>query len=121
MFTKFFTIGITSVILILSVIALYLWQDNLKLENKISELESSLIVCQTNKYTLEQAINSQNDKISKYEIDLENKNKSYQELLNKPAEIRFETIYKKIPSIKVDSDECKDIKNLLDDIRSNGY
>ena len=106
---------------VLAGIVVYLYIGNLRLEAKVSGLESDLVVCKTNNVTVKSALDKQNEKIASMEIDLEERNAKYQELLNQPPEIRYEVVYKKVPSIEVKSDECKEIKKLIDDIRSAGY
>ena len=106
---------------VLAGIAVYLYIGNLRLEAKVRGLESDLVVCKTNNVTVKAALDTQNEKIASMEIDLEEKKAKYQELLNQPPEIRYEVIYKKVPSIEVKSDECEEIKKLIDDIRSAGY
>lgn len=88
---------------------------------QISQLQTDLVVEKTSKEGLKKAIEEQSAKITKYRLDLESVETRYKELEAKPAEIRFKTVYEKIPSIKVESDDCKDIKKLLDDITSTGY
>ena len=98
-----------------------LWIDNSRLENKVNELESKLVVCNTNRYQLESAVKSQNDKIEQYRVDIEAKKEEYEKLLGKEPEIRYKTVYKSVPNIEVKSDECEDIKKLLDSIRNAGF
>lgn len=106
---------------VLAGVIVYLYISNLRLEAKVSGLETDLVVCKTNNVTVKAALDTQNEKITSMEIDLEERNAKYQELLNQPPEIRYEVIYKKVPSIEVKSNECKEIKKLIDDIRAAGY
>ena len=106
---------------VLAGVIVYLYICNLRLEAKVSGLETDLVVCKTNNVTVKAALDTQNEKIASMEIDIEERNTKYQELLNQPPEIRYEVIYKKVPSIEVKSNECKEIKKLIDDIRSAGY
>lgn len=109
------------IILTLVVVVVGLSVYSKSLCGTIDSLKEDLVLSKSNEMSLSKAIESQNLAISKYEIDLQNVTAGYVDLLSKPAEIRYETVYKKIPSIKVQSDECKDIKKLLDDIRTAGY
>ena len=106
---------------VLAGVIVYLYISNLRLEAKVSVLETDLVVCKTNNVTVKAALDIQNEKITSMEIDLEERTAKYQELLNQPPEIRYEVIYKKVPSIEVKSNECKEIKKLIDDIRYSGY
>lgn len=74
----------------------------------------------SNNKTLNDAINDQNEKISKYEIDLENRDKEYKKLISQTDKERFKKIYDQKPELEVKSNECEDIKNSLDAIRKLG-
>ena len=106
---------------VLAVLVVYLYIGNLRLEAKVSDLESDLVVCKTNNTAIKSALDKQNETISNMEIALEERNIKYQTLLNQPPEIRYKTVYEKVPSIEVKSDECEEIKKLVDGIRSAGY
>lgn len=92
-----------------------------QLSSQIDDLQAKLVVSQTNEYTMTKTVQSQNEQINKVKVDLENKTAEYVRLLNQPPEIRYEVVYKKVPTIEVKSDECADIKKLIDDIRAAGY
>ncbi len=110
--------GICVVLIVLSV---WLTTTKLQLETKIAQLETSLVVCNTNKLAVENALSSQNEKVEAMRVDNEVALKMYKELVEKPPEIRYEVVYKKVPTIGVKSDECEEIKKLVDDIRNAGY
>ena len=74
----------------------------------------------SNNKTLSEAIDDQNRKISKYEIDLEVKDKEYKKLISQTDKERFKKIYDQKPELEVKSNECEDIKNSLDAIRKLG-
>lgn len=102
-------------------VVVYLYIVNLRLESKVSGLESDLVVCKTNNVATKSALDRQNEKITSMEIDLEERTKKYQELLNQPPKIRYKTVYEKVPNIEVKSDECEEIKKLIDGISAAGY
>ena len=106
---------------VLGVILAGMYVTNTKLETRVSNLQAQLIVSQTNEYKLNKEITVQNDAITELAVNKASKDKEYTELLNKPEEVRFKTVYVKIPTIGVKSDECKDIKSLIDAIRNAGY
>lgn len=106
---------------VLAGIVVYLYISNLRLEAKVSGLETDLVVCSTNNVAIKTALDRQNEKISSMEIDIEDRKAKYQELLNQPPEIRYKTVYEKVPNIEVKSDECEDIKKLIDSISAAGY
>lgn len=98
-----------------------MWIDNTRLEGKVNSLNVDLVVSKTNELTLGSVIKKQNDAISEFEVDKAKREQEYTELLSQPEKVRFEKVYVKVPSIEVKSDECKDIKKLIDDIRNAGY
>lgn len=95
-----------------------------KLSGKTAEvnlLKADIIVLNTEKRQWSAVNAEQNAKIEANKFDLAKKEAEYLELVNKPAQVRYRTIYETIPNIEVKSDECKDIKDLLDNIRISGY
>lgn len=112
---------IQGICVVLIVLSTWLTIGKLQLETRVAELETSLVVCNTNKVAIENALTSQNDKVESMRADSEAALKKYQELVEKPPEIRYEVVYKKVPTIGVKSDECEEIKKLVDDIRNAGY
>lgn len=95
-----------------------------KLAGKTAEvnmLKADIVVLNTEKNQWLAVNAEQNAKIEANRLDLAKKESEYMELVSKPAEIRYKTVYKTIPNIEVKSDECKDIKELLDNIRASGY
>ena len=112
---------IQGICVVLIVLSTWLTISKLQLETRVAELETSLVVCNTNKVVVENALASQNDRVEAMRVDSEIAFKKYQELVEKPPEIRYEVVYKKVPAIGVKSDECEEIKKLVDDIRNAGY
>lgn len=107
----------------LLVIFVIAWQ-HIKINNLESEnttLQADIKVHELNEFTLKNVIITQNSEVEKQRVDLQNKTKQYQDLVAKPEKERFKVIYQTIPNIGVKSDECEDIKKLIDDIRSAGY
>ena len=112
---------VQGICVVLIVLSIWLTTTKLQLETKVAQLETSLVVCSTNKLAVENALSSQNEKVEAMRVDNEVALKMYQELVEKPPEIRYEGVYKKVPTIGVKSDECEEIKKLVDDIRNAGY
>lgn len=111
------------IVIVLFVVGVFSYQyvkiQNLKADNAM--LRADIEVHKINEFTLKNTIITQNDEVEKHRVDLEQKIKQYQDLLNKPEKERFKVIYQTIPNIGAKSDECEDIKKLIDDIRSSGY
>lgn len=110
--------------LITAFIGMYLYVDALKKE--VSDLNTSLntatsllAVEKANNVTLKAALSSQNIEIEKNKIDLDEKKKELEEWKNKPPNIKYKTIEKIIK--QGDSNECENIKNMLDDIRNTSF
>ena len=110
--------------LIIAFIGMYLYADALKKE--VSDLNTSLntatsllAVEKANNVTLKAALDFQNTEIEKNKIDLDEKKKELEEWKNKPPNIKYKTIEKIIK--QGDSNECENIKNMLDDIRNTSF
>lgn len=110
--------------LIIAFIGMYLYTDALKKE--VSDLNTSLntatsllAVEKANNVTLKAALDFQNTEIEKNKIDLDEKKKELDEWKNKPPNIKYKTIEKIIK--QGDSNECENIKNMLDDIRNTSF
>ncbi len=110
--------------LIIAFIGMYLYADSLKKE--VSDLNTSLntatsllAVEKANNVTLKVALSSQNIEIEKNKINLSKKVQELEEWKNKPPNIKYKTIEKIIK--QGDSNECENIKNMLDDIRNTSF
>lgn len=79
---------------------------------------SLLEVEKTKNINLNASIKNQNEKIENNQIDLDTKLKELEEWKNKPAEIKYKEIIK-FKEIK--SNECSDIKNIIDIIRTTSF
>ena len=110
--------------LIIAFVGMYMYADTLKKE--VSDLNTSLntatsllAVEKANNVTLKAALDFQNTEIEKNKIDLDEKKKELEEWKNKPPDIKYKTIEKIIK--QGDSNECENIKNMLDDIRNTSF
>lgn len=63
-----------------------------------------------------QAIDAQNAAIIKESVQSQKRLDAYNELLAKPEAVRYQIKYREIKT-----NDCQDVKNILDDIRSNGF
>lgn len=107
------------VIVVISYIAILKYEiKDLNLENE--KLSSKLTACKLNKANLEISIKSANKKVEEFRFNMEKKKKEYLEKLNEAPKVKYKYIYKEIPTLGKDSNECKDIKKLLGDIRVRG-
>ena len=87
---------------------------------KSNKLEAELVVANASKSQTEANYNAVHKElelvkkaIDKNKVDYETNIASYEEAMK--------NIKKEVKYIEVKTDDCKDIKNILDNIRSNGY
>lgn len=102
------------IVFIISLMMLYI--NSLRAENKI--LNTDLILANAKNVTLNASIDYQNQKINKNRVDLEKNLKELEEWKNKPPDIKYQTVIK---FKEVKSNECEDIKNTIDAIRSTSF
>lgn len=93
-----------------------LYINNLREENKI--LNANLVLEKANNVSLMASINSQNEKIEENKIDYEKNLKELEDWKNKPPNIKYKAVIK---FKEVKSNECKDIKNIINDIRTTSF
>ena len=92
---------------------------DLNTTNSLLEVEKAkLEVEKAKNVNLNASIKNQNEKIENNQIDLDTKLKELEEWKNKPAEIKYKEIIK-FKEIK--SNECTDIKNIIDSIRTTSF
>ncbi len=96
-------------------------------EDVIASLEKSLVDAQADRIELEleksecrTAVDKQNELLVGMRIEYEKRAAKLEKRKELSPQTRYEVIYKTIPNMEVESDECKDIKNMLDSIRANG-
>lgn len=87
-----------------------------KLEKKNSDLMISMGNCKSNNARLKNSILKQNQKVKDYELDVSKAQKEIDRLNSLPPKVKYKTLEKII--YREDSNECKDIKNMLDSIRT---
>ena len=84
-----------------------------KYKTTIAHIEASVSVCKS-------ALAHQNEAIELQGVDIKTKEAALQELKTKPPDVRYKVIYKEIPTIETKSNECDDIKEMLDSIKASG-
>lgn len=83
---------------------------------KVSQLKSGIEKCTLKNADFKSAAELQNAAIISLNDFAAKQAGEYQQLLLQPEKVRFETKY-----IEVKSNECSDIKNIIDDIRAVGF
>ena len=111
--------ALATMVVISIVLGQYVRIQQLKAE--VEKTKAELVVAEVNQTTLANVIEDQNGEIEKIAVDLKSRNEEYTKLLNQPEKVRYRGVYETVGSIGVKSDECEDIKKLIDDIRSAGY
>lgn len=107
-----------TIIVSLGVYSRVLYTDNKDLITTINTLNSKIAVKEVEKVGLENSIKSQNIEIEKVSINLDEKMKELEEWKNKPPDIRYQEVIK-IKEIK--SNECTDIKTVINSFRSTSF
>ena len=113
---NWFLIG-TLLVAIIFIFGLVIQNTNLKLDklNLQSEIESlnyKLATEKNNYNQLKDRLENQNKIIDDLKIDYEKNIKEFEDWKNKPVEIKYK---------EVKSNECKDIKLIIDDIRNSPF
>ena len=115
-YINWFLIG-TLLVAIIFIFGLVIQNTNLKLDklNLQSEIESlnyKLATEKNNYNQLKDRLENQNKIIDDLKIDYEKNIKEFEDWKNKPVEIKYK---------EVKSNECKDIKLIIDDIRNSPF
>jgi len=117
------TIIYAGVGLILAIFAAFIWNEfqnkNLEIANlntAVSEYETLVAKLEASNAQTKALITKQNEVIEEITTDRELALNKLEEWRAKPPQVKYEVIYKDREVIK--SDDCKDIKNRLDDVRT---
>ena len=86
--------------------------DKLNLQSEIDSLNYELATEKNNYNQLKDRLENQNKIIDDLKIDYEKNIKEFEDWKNKPVEIKYK---------EVKSNECKDIKLIIDDIRNSPF
>jgi len=90
------------------------------LEKSLFEKYAEIATLEMEKSECSAAVTTQNEKLEGMRINYEDRVKALETRKQLSASVRYEVVYKENPTMEVESNECKDIKNLLDSIRSSG-
>ena len=115
-----------AVALVVAFVSLFWYIENQKdviasLEKKIAEQNADAALLELEKSECRAAVKVQNETLMSMRGEYEKRKKELEARKQLPASVRYEVIYKENPTMEVESDECKDIKNLLDSIRRSGF
>lgn len=84
--------------------------------SKVKNLNNLIDKCTGANASFKSSIENQNEKVLALNKLSALQAEQYKNLINKPEKVRFKTKY-----IEVKSNECEDIKNIIGDIRANGF
>lgn len=84
-----------------------------KYKTTLAHVEASVSVCKS-------TLARQNEAIELQSVDVKEKEEKLRELKAQPPDVRYKVIYKEIPNIETKSNECNDIKAILDSIKESG-
>lgn len=106
-----------STLLLSCLLTIYILNStNKNLTNQLNDTNNLLALSEANNINLKSSINEQNQAIEKNKIDYETKIKEFEEWKNKPVEVKYKYITR-----EVKSNECKDIKESIDRVRSINF
>ena len=89
------------------------------LNKQVDKLADGLKVCEASNSKSNDALNTQTAYIIELEVDYKTNVQELEEWEALPPEIRYNTIYKYMPSeVIVERGDCNDTKNLIDSIRT---
>lgn len=117
--SKNILIILVSTSLLISIIYNYFIKSELeKVQAKYSKQTEELAVEKANNIAMRASIENQNKAVEKIKVDLENNLKEFEEWKNQPVEVKYREV---IRYKEVKSNECEDIKNIINSIRSTSF
>ena len=87
------------------------------LNNYVNDLKLKIANLEKEKIELNYVLENQNKAIEKVQTDRDLKIKELEDYKALPPQIKYQTIYKEIPKIIEKSDECEDIKEVLNSLK----
>ena len=100
-------------IVICSIVAVWFYVKSSKLEAELVVVNASKSQTEANYNAVHKELELVKKVIDKNKVDYETNIANYQAAMK--------NIKKEVKYVEVKTDDCKDIKNILDDIRDNGY
>ena len=97
----------------------YLQISTLKAD--LGQSEGKRAIAEANTASLRMALEKQKAEVKILQMDRAESIAKYEALKKQSEKVRYRAVYNTVPNIGVQSDECKDIKDLIDNIRSVGY
>lgn len=110
--------------LVVALIVLKLWTGIIigNLEDNVAELTVEVTTLTVNNVALKSSITEQNKAIKALSVDVGLKEEELVEWQNKPAKIRYKTIYKEIPEyVDMRKETCENTKSIIDVARNYNF
>ena len=89
-----------------------------KVQAEYSKQTKELAVEKANNTTLRASIENQNKAVEETKVDLEENLREFEEWKNQPVEVKYKEVIK---YKEIKSNECEDIKNIINSIRSTSF
>lgn len=109
---------LVGIIISIGIYSRILYNQNQNLISQINSLNSQIKIAKLEQQNLENSILNQNKEIEKNKVNLDEKAKELETWKNKPAEIKYQEVIK---YKEVKSNECSDVKNVVDALRSTSF
>lgn len=117
--SKIILIGIVIIIFVIGGVYTRFLQSELeKVQSEYSEQGKELAIEKANNTTLKATLESQNKAIDSQKVELAERLQELEEWKNQPPEIKYKEVIK---YREVKSNECEDIKNVIDSMRSTSF
>ena len=88
------------------------------LKTDVMELQMELQASEMNRFSLKSSIEDQNKAIDAMVVDMVAKDEEIEKWKNKPADVRYETVYKRLPAdINLTKDDCETVRSVIGSIR----
>jgi hypothetical protein len=92
------------------------------LRSEVVSLELALQAAEVNSVVLKGSISAQNEAIEAIVVELTTKETELEEWRNKPPVVRYNTIYKTIPSnVDIRRDDCETLRETINAIRTVNF
>lgn len=117
--SKLLLVGFIVIVFLIGGVYNYFLKSELeKVQAEFSEQGKELAVEKANNATAKAIIEKQNLLVELNKTDYENNLKEYQNWKDKPPEVKYKEVIK---YKEVKSNECQDIKNIINSIRSTSF
>lgn len=111
-------VAVTIVFLIGGAYTYFIKSELEKVQAKFSEQGKELAIEKANNTVIKATIESQNNAIESQKVEYSEKLQELEDWKNKPSEVKYKEVIK---YKEVKSNECEDIKNIINSMRSTSF